>query len=87
MIITSCQKSEEKDAMSDAILTGYDIRDCICCGGLMVTFSDNPTPYSETFYLVNTLPGGLGIDATTKFPLFVRITWKYSPHLVVTINS
>jgi hypothetical protein len=74
----SCQKSADKDTISDAIITGYDIRACVCCGGLMVNFTNDPKPYSGVFNLVNELPVNSGIDNNTKFPVYVKITWKYS---------
>jgi hypothetical protein len=78
LILTCCQKSVDNNVMKDAIITGYDIRLCPCCGGLMVTFNNNPIPYSGEFYLVNDLPNKSGIDNNTKFPLYVRITWRYN---------
>ena len=78
IMVSSCQKTNENAGLSDAIITGYDLRACACCGGLMVTFSTDTTRYSGTFYLVNQLPNNSGIDNNTKFPLDVKISWKFS---------
>jgi hypothetical protein len=78
LFLPACQKSSETDAISDAVITGYDARDCICCGGLMINFNNDTIPYSGTYYLVNELPAKPVIDNNTKFPLYVRVTWKYS---------
>jgi len=81
LILTNCRKTGDEAAMANAILTGYDIRDCACCGGLMVTFSNDTTRYSGAYYLVDKLPDNSGIDNNTKFPLYVKITWKYSSNV------
>lgn len=78
LMITNCQKNNENNVMTDAIVTGYDLRACACCGGLMVTFSNDTTRYSGAFYLVDELPNNSGIDNNTKFPLYVKINWKFS---------
>jgi hypothetical protein len=78
LTILSCQKSTDKDALTDAVITGFDIRDCVCCGGLMINFKNDPLPYSGEFYLVNELPPKPVIDNNTKFPLYVRVLWKYN---------
>jgi hypothetical protein len=78
LTVTGCRKNENNEVISDAVITGYDIRACVCCGGLMLNFNNDPIPYSGTFYLVNELPANSGIDNNTKFPLYVRITWKYN---------
>ena len=76
LVSISCQKTANTDILTDAIITGYDLRDCICCGGLMVSFVNNPIPYSGEFYLVNNLPKDSGIDNNSKFPLYVKISWR-----------
>ena len=81
VILMACEKSADKDAFVDAVITGYDARDCVCCGGLMINFNNDPVPYSGEFYLVNELPPDSGIDNNTKFPLYVRVTWKYNTNI------
>ena len=78
LMIIGCRKTNENVVLTDAILAGYDLRACVCCGGLMVTFSNDTTRYSGTFYLIDELPNSSGIDNNTKFPLHVKINWKYS---------
>ena len=74
-ILTDCKKQETYE---DAVITGYDVRDCVCCGGLMINFNNDTIPYSGTFYLINELPASPVIDNNTKFPLYVRVTWKFN---------
>ena len=65
-----CKKNKNYE---DAILTGYDWRlNCICCGGLMLTFSHDPDPYTEKFYLIRDMPSNISIDSNTNFPVYVR---------------
>lgn len=79
--------TSSEDKQYNAIITGYDMRMCMCCGGLMVTFQDNPTPYSGKFYLIHN-SSELGIDEKTTFPIYVNITWVEkdfcSPSIIVT---
>lgn len=78
LILIDCQKSGNSDLINDVVITGYDARDCVCCGGLMINFENDPIPYSGEFYLVDKLPVNSVIGSDTKFPLYARVTWKYS---------
>ncbi len=42
----SCKKEIPKEVlnMHDAIITGSDLRACICCGGLVITFDGESKP-------------------------------------------
>lgn len=62
-----------KVGYSKAILTGYDTRKCVCCGGLMLTFTNDAKPYSSEFYLVESLPEGKGISDASTFPIQVCV--------------
>lgn len=81
LILTDCNKTVEPRTFVDAIITGYDVRACVCCGGLMVNFNNDPIPYSGEFYLINELPDNTGIDTNTKFPLYVRIIWEFNTRI------
>jgi hypothetical protein len=80
IIIGACNKPKPTTACKEgyvkAIITGYDMRKCACCGGLMVTFSNDPTPYSADFVLVETMPKGSTINESTKFPVHVCIKYE-----------
>jgi len=56
MTVMGCQKDGADESVSDAVITGFDARDCVCCGGLMINFNNDPVPYSGTFCLINDLP-------------------------------
>ena len=68
-VILSCEK--EEDYHSTAVITGPDVRDCICCGGYFIEIGDST-------YNFDTLPTTSKIDLTTEtFPLPVKLDWTY----------
>ncbi len=69
----SCKKEEE---YVDVLVTGYDWRFCDCCGGYMVTTSDNPEPYEAEFYLVESFPSSFVITPDADFPLELSIRYN-----------
>ena len=79
MLFISCQKhncQNPKSSLTEAIITGNDLRNCACCGGLMITFSNNATPYSEKFYDIDLLPSNSGINESSAFPIYVRVKYE-----------
>lgn len=71
---------EEIDIWTSAIITGQDARRCMCCGGFMITFSDNPTPYEAEFVSwqedFQSIDDRFGITADSDFPLYVEIQYQ-----------
>ena len=61
--------------MKDAIITGFDARMCICCGGLMITFNGETRPYIGEFKLIEN-SGDIGIKEDDRFPIYVKVDWK-----------
>jgi hypothetical protein len=61
--------------MSKAVITGFDTRKCACCGGLMVNFEGETTPYQGDFYVLTNTPSQMGIDSSTVFPVFIKANW------------
>ena len=77
----ACKKHDcmkPKSTLTDAIITGNDLRACACCGGLMITFTNNSTPYSEKFYIIDQLPTNSGINENSTFPINVRVKYETS---------
>ncbi|HAS41795.1 MAG TPA: hypothetical protein DCS93_15050 [Microscillaceae bacterium] len=64
--------------MQTAIITGFDARRCLCCGGFMVTFNDNPTPYEADYYQWRIPHNGpnFGVSHSSSFPLKVKINYQ-----------
>ncbi len=74
--------------MSDAIITGFDARACVCCGGLMITFNGEIKPYEGDFKIIEN-GADLGITATDIFPINVKVDWKVDTtnicnHIIIT---
>jgi len=83
----SCNKELSPDY--NAIITGFDLRKCACCGGLMITFNGETTPNAGDFKLISNNPADLGISANDKFPMHVYVEWKpgtsdYCDHIIIT---
>jgi hypothetical protein len=73
LLISSCKK----DAMTPAIITGFDSRMCACCGGLMITFTNDPDPYQAEFYLLTNEAAELGLSMTTSFPVYLEVEYEF----------
>jgi len=70
-----CSKEEKMNAnSSDAVITGFDLSECGCCGGYIVNIINNP-PYSNDF-LARELPAGSDIYSGADFPIYVKIEWQ-----------
>ena len=66
--IVSCSLGGD-DSMSDGTITGYDTRECACCGGFFIEI-DNVT------YRFFNIPANseLNLDNPT-FPIYVKLDW------------
>ena len=76
-LFQSCSKNDEKDSsfMDHGIITGYDMRACICCGGLMINFNGDTATYKDPYYLITNSSQQLGITDTTSFPIRMQVDW------------
>jgi hypothetical protein len=74
----SCKKQTRKEVpnMHDAIITGSDMRACICCRGLMITFDGESKPYTGDFRLISNSAADIGITKADKFPIYVNVDLK-----------
>lgn len=76
---SSCHKDlKETPYKDEAVITGWDVRACACCGGLMINFSGEPQPYKGDFKLIENSTE-LGITANDVFPIHVKVDWKEDP--------
>jgi hypothetical protein len=71
----SCKKLKDDSALQEAYITGFDGRACICCGGYMINFDGETKPYSGNFYLIDNDLSSFGINASSVFPLKVKVAW------------
>ena len=61
--------------MNEGVITGWDPRTCLCCGGLMINFEGNTNPFDGDFYLISNDAAELGITGKTKFPVRMNVNW------------
>ena len=61
--------------MNDAIITGFDARTCICCGGLMITFNGETRAYTGDFKLIEN-SDDIRVTDRDRFPFYVKVDWK-----------
>jgi hypothetical protein len=83
----SCKKTEIS-FMNDAVITGFDVKTCICCGGVMITFNGVAQPYTGESRLIEN-GKDLGITAEDKFPIYVKVDWRTDAtnvcnHIIIT---
>lgn len=72
-IALSCNKNK---FMATGAITGFDLRKCGCCGGLMINFDGNTQAYTGDFWLIKNNPAELGIDTATAFPVYIKIDYE-----------
>lgn len=69
--ILSCKKEETDNFRSTAVITGPDVRDCMCCGGYLIEIEDST-------YNFEILPVSSQINLNSEiFPLSVKLDWTY----------
>ncbi|MGZ5245183.1 MAG: hypothetical protein ACXWEY_15775 [Bacteroidia bacterium] len=70
--LTSCKKEDKN--LTDAIITGEDVRTCMCCGGFMITFNGETKAYQNEYKLIdNANAAEFGISEKDSFPMFVKV--------------
>ncbi|MEL6590020.1 MAG: hypothetical protein AAFQ68_08075 [Bacteroidota bacterium] len=52
MLLTACYDNPVSLGLAtqDGLITGLDARRCMCCGGYMITLTDNGEPYAEPYF-------------------------------------
>ncbi len=73
-ILTSCiiddPSTPGEGFKSEGIITGVDVRDCMCCGGWFITIGNNQ-------YNFNSLPENSRLSLENEqFPVHVLLDWK-----------
>ena len=71
MIFYGC--SDADDGLTDATLSGYDLRLCACCGGVLVQLDHN----QKDTYQWQQRNENFGIKPTDTFPLKVKIKYHF----------
>lgn len=76
IIFYSCADNPAQSSMTDAVITGFDLRACACCGGLMINFNGDTASYKGEFYIISNNPAEFGITDISDFPIFVKVDWQ-----------
>ena len=77
ILLATCDKKEESTYMGEGVIAGFDLRDCPCCGGLLINLNSSSTElYSDSTYQIDHVPGNFHIDANTVFPVYIRLDYE-----------
>jgi len=70
--VVSCSLGGD-DSMSNGTITGYDLRECACCGGFFIEIEN-------TTYRFFDVPANseLNLENPT-FPIYVKLDWNPDP--------
>lgn len=80
ILLFACQESDLVAPQTEAIITGYDARRCMCCGGYMLTLSSDPEKYGEAYFQWNSTQEFDGLDLEDNdFPIYVKIDYTINP--------
>ncbi len=74
LMLNSCDKEDE--LLDDAVITGYDYRECLCCGGLIVNFGGSTDTFPDNYFLIRNKPEDTDLGPESDFPVFVHINWS-----------
>jgi hypothetical protein len=67
---------DEQDYMSNGAITGWDLRDCMCCGGYFIDID-----IDKATYRFSDLPAGSSINLDNPtFPIYVKLDWAKIPN-------
>ena len=77
--------------MNSAVITGWDLRMCASCGGLMINFTDSTRPYAGVYYDLTNTAQSLGLsDTVSVFPIYMRVNWTHPANAygnIITITG
>ena len=63
--------------MGVGVITGYDPRDCACCGGLLINLNSSSTELiTDSTYQINLIPMNFDINVYSTFPVFIRLDYE-----------
>ena len=81
LTLFACKSNNPVDnnpKLTQVKLLGYDHRRCMCCGGLKLSFDLNASMGQDSFFLVNEIVNNNIITDSTKFPIIVKVDWKFN---------
>jgi hypothetical protein len=75
-IFSACDKKEPSEYMGVGVITGFDPRDCACCGGLLINLNSTLTDmFTDSTYQVDHVPPNFPIGTNAVFPIFIRLDY------------
>lgn len=83
--LQSCSKHDAED-LEDAILLGFDLRECVCCGGMLVQIKNDTSGVDETYQWYMT-KGDLGAGNIDSFPVKCKIKFDLIKERCVTTKA
>jgi hypothetical protein len=73
--LLACEKN--KEYMGEGVITGFDVRDCACCGGLLINLNSSSIElYSDSTYQIDDVPQDFDIDNESDFPIFIKLDYS-----------
>ena len=77
IIVTFIACEHHEDFMGEGVITGYDPRDCACCGGLLINLNSSSTELiTDSTYQINLIPKNFDINVYSTFPVFIRLDYE-----------
>jgi hypothetical protein len=85
ILLTTCNKKQESTYMGEGVITGYDPRDCACCGGVLINLNSSSTEmFTDSTYQIDKVPENFNINVNSNFPIFIRLDYQYTGALCGT---
>jgi major membrane immunogen (membrane-anchored lipoprotein) len=77
ILLTTCDKKDESTYTSQGVITGFDPRDCACCGGLLINLNSSSTElFTDSTYQIDKAPENFNFDGNTIFPVFIWLDYE-----------
>ncbi|MBS3913863.1 MAG: hypothetical protein KG003_05150 [Bacteroidetes bacterium] len=72
---TSCYKKKTVEGFHPAVITGFDARECACCGGLLINFQNHVNSFDGEYRTISNDPAEFGITDSTAFPVYMKVRY------------
>jgi hypothetical protein len=75
IMFNACEH-KDYEYMGEGVLTGYDPRDCACCGGLVINLNSNSTDFfTDSTYQIDIVPDDFDITSF-DFPVLIKLDYE-----------
>lgn len=86
LLFAACQKEDFSKQWQSAIITSYDVALCACCGGTMITLSEDPDPRAEDFYRWEQQEDIYDFLKGKEYPIYVKMKFDTITENCVDFN-